>query len=138
MANTITVAKGVEKEVENLRKSVGKEVVLTFIKNDATFINKAVRALTDALSLGGLLLCVILFIFLRNFRSILIVITTLPLSLFISVCMLYVSGLTFNVMTLSGLAMGIGNVMDNAIVILENISYHHHRKTFPDKTYDDS
>ena len=132
-ANTITVAKDIEKEVENLRKSVGKDVIFTAIKNDATFINKAIRALTDALSMGGLLLCVILFVFLRNFRSILIVITTLPLSLFMSVCMLYVSGLTFNVMTLSGLAMGIGNVMDNAIVILENISFHHHHKTFPDK-----
>ncbi len=132
-ANTIKVAEDVGKEVENLKRLVGKDVIITPIKNDATFINKAIRALTDALSMGGILLCGILFIFLRNVRTILIVITTLPLSLLMSFCLLFVSGLTFNVMTLAGLAMGIGNVMDNAIVILENISFHHHRKTFPDK-----
>ncbi|MCX5782473.1 MAG: efflux RND transporter permease subunit [Elusimicrobia bacterium] len=132
-ANTIKVAEDVGKEVENLKRLVGKDVIITPIKNDATFINRAIRALTDALSMGGILLCGILFVFLRNVRTILIVITTLPLSLLMSFCMLFLSGLTFNVMTLSGLAMGIGNVMDNAIVILENISFHHHRKTFPDK-----
>jgi HAE1 family hydrophobic/amphiphilic exporter-1 len=132
-ANTITVAKEVKKVVVQLQKQFGGDITITTVKNDADFIQKAIRSLDEALVVGAILLVAILFIFMRNPRSILIVITTLPLSLFISVILLYFSGLTFNVMTLSGLAMGIGNVMDNAIVLLENISFHHMRKTFPDR-----
>lgn len=132
-ANTITVARNVEKEVAALRKSAGGDMVITIVKNDAEFIQKAISSLKEALFTGALLLAGILFLFMRNVRSILIIITTLPLSLCLSIIMVYFSGLTFNVMTLSGLAMGIGNVMDNAIVILENISFHYRRKTFASK-----
>jgi len=133
MANTITVARDIEKTLEDLREQSGKDIVITVVKNDAEFINKASASLNEALITGALLLAGILFLFMRNMRSIMIVITTLPLSLLLSSIMVYFFGLTFNVMTLSGLAMGIGNVMDNAIVILENISFHYRRKTFPDR-----
>ncbi len=132
-ANTITVSKEIEKLVKELRLLYPKDVIITIVKNDAEFIRKAISSLEESLVVGALLLAGILFLFMRNMRSIMIVVTTLPLSLLISVMFFYFSGLTFNVMTLSGLAMGIGNVMDNAIVILENISFHHLRRTFPDK-----
>ncbi|MCB4792305.1 MAG: efflux RND transporter permease subunit [Elusimicrobia bacterium] len=132
-ANTIKVADEILKNIERLRPTVGSDIVITVVKNDAEFINKSIYALKEALTVGAILLVGILFLFMRNMRSILIVITTLPLSLLLSVVLIYFSNLTFNVMTLSGLAMGIGNVMDNAIVILENISFHHERKTFKDK-----
>jgi len=132
-ANTITVAGEVERVITSLREDMKDDVVITVVKNDAEFIKKAIYSLNEALIVGAFLLCIILFVFMRNTRSIAIIITTLPLSLLISVMLLYFSRLTFNVMTLSGLAMGIGNVMDNAIVVLENISYHYTRKTFKDK-----
>ncbi|MHB9155468.1 MAG: efflux RND transporter permease subunit [Endomicrobiales bacterium] len=132
-ANTITVAKQVEKEVGDLQRLMKEEMTITVVKNDAEFIRKAISSLNEALGTGALLLAAILFVFMRNVRSILIIITTLPLSLFLSVLMVYFSGLSFNVMTLSGLAMGLANVMDNAIVILENISFHYMRRTFKDR-----
>jgi HAE1 family hydrophobic/amphiphilic exporter-1 len=132
-ANSITVANEVEKELKNAEAVAGNDVVITIVKNDAEFIKKAIYSLNEALFVGAILLCIILFVFMKNTRSIAIIITTLPLSLLISVVLLYLSKLTFNVMTLSGLAMGIGNVMDNAIVIIENISFHHSRKTYPTK-----
>lgn len=132
-ANTITVAKEIEKEIKNLQKLMAGEIIITPVKDDSEFIRKAVKSLNEAIMVGAALLIGILFVFLRNVRSIFIIITTLPLSLLLSVILVYFSGLTFNVMTLSGLAMGIGNVMDNAIVVLENISFHFKRKTFRDK-----
>lgn len=132
-ANTITVAREVEKEIDQLRILMADEMVITIVKNDAEFIRKAISSLNEALIVGAVLLTIILFIFMRNIRTIGIIISTLPLSLFISVMLVYFSQLSFNVMTLSGLAMGLANVMDNAIVVLENISFHHHRKTFKDK-----
>ncbi len=132
-ANTIKVARDTERVIADLQKTMSGELTITIVKNDAEFILKAIASLREALIVGAILLIGILFVFMRNLRTILIVITTLPLSLCLSVVMMYFSHLTFNVMTLSGLAMGIGNVMDNAIVILENISHHFVRKTFPDK-----
>ncbi|MBN1823061.1 MAG: efflux RND transporter permease subunit [Endomicrobiales bacterium] len=132
-ANTITVADEIVKQVEVTRETLGSDVTVTVVKNDAEYIKKAIYALNEALAVGGFLLASILFLFMRNIRSILIVITTLPLSLLLSIMMVYFSRLSFNVMTLSGLAMGIANVMDNAIVVMENISYHYSRKTFSDK-----
>ena len=87
-------------------------MVATIVKNHSEFIKKAIHTLVEALVVGAILLCIVLFVFMRNTKSILIIITTLPLSLLMSVILLYSSKLTFNVMTLSGLAMGIGNVMD--------------------------
>jgi HAE1 family hydrophobic/amphiphilic exporter-1 len=133
MANTITVARDIDKEITALRKQMGGDMTITVVKNDAEFIRKAIDSLKESLFVGALLLTGILFVFMRNVRSIMIVLTTLPLSLLLSIIMVYFSGQTFNVMTLSGLAMGIANVMDNAIVILENISFHHRRATFPDR-----
>ncbi|MFA6914437.1 MAG: efflux RND transporter permease subunit, partial [Endomicrobiia bacterium] len=87
----------------------------------------------EALIVGGILLASILFLFMKNVRSVFIVATTMPLSLFMSILLMYFTNQTFNIMTLSGLAMGMANVMDNSIVVIENISFHHHRKTFATK-----
>ena len=83
--------------------------------------------------MGGIILAGVLFLFMKNVRSIFIVATTMPLSLFMSIILMYFTNQTFNIMTLSGLAMGMANVMDNSIVVLENIAFHHHRKTFATK-----
>jgi HAE1 family hydrophobic/amphiphilic exporter-1 len=85
------------------------------------------------LVVGAILLAGILFLFMKNIRNVIIVATTLPLSLLISVLLMYFTKQTFNVMTLSGLAVGMANVMDNAIVVIENISFHHHRGTYKTK-----
>jgi len=132
-ANTISTARDAIKVVDGLKGVLDDSIVVTVVKNDAEYINKAIYSLCEALVVSAILLAGILFLFMRNIRNIVIVCTTLPLSLFISVLLMYFTKQTFNVMTLSGLAMGMANVMDNAIVVIENISFHHHRKTYATK-----
>ncbi|WP_413853028.1 efflux RND transporter permease subunit [Candidatus Ruminimicrobium bovinum] len=132
-ANTIKVVKETLEVIEKLKKNLDEDIVVTTVKNDAEYISKAISSLVEALVVGGILLASILFLFMKNIRSIFIVATTMPLSLFMSVLLMHFTNQTFNIMTLSGLAMGMANVMDNSIVVLENISFHYHRKTFKDK-----
>jgi HAE1 family hydrophobic/amphiphilic exporter-1 len=132
-ANTISTAKEANQALEDLKKNLDESIVVTVVKNDAEYISKAIYSLCEALVVAAFLLAGILFLFMRNIRNVVIVATTLPLSLLMSVLLMYFTNQTFNVMTLSGLAMGMANVMDNAIVVIENISFHHHRKTFKTK-----
>jgi len=132
-ANTISTARDALKVIDSLQEILDENIVITVVKNDAEYIGKAIYSLCEALVVGAILLAGILFLFMRNIKNIVIVGTTMPLSLFMSVLLMYFTKQTFNVMTLSGLAMGMANVMDNAIVIIENISFHHHRKTYKTK-----
>ncbi len=131
--NTIKIANEVMKVIEKIKKDIDQDIIITTVKNDAEYITKAISSLVEALIVGGILLASILFLFMKNIRSIFIVATTMPLSLFISILLMYFTNQTFNIMTLSGLAMGMANVMDNSIVVIENISFHYHRKTFQNK-----
>lgn len=132
-ANTIKVANEAIEIIDKLRKTIDQDINITIVKNDAEYITKAIKSLVEALVVGGILLAGILFLFMKNVRSIFIVATTMPLSLFMSIILMYFTNQTFNIMTLSGLAMGMANVMDNSIVVLENIAFHFHRKTFANK-----
>ena len=80
--------------------------------------------------IGSVLVIVVIFLFLRNFRSTLIVATSIPISVIGTFALLYFSGLTLNTMTFGGLALGVGMVVDAAIVVLENSFRHmeHHGK----------
>ncbi|WP_372519425.1 efflux RND transporter permease subunit [Candidatus Ruminimicrobiellum ovillum] len=132
-ANTITVAKEALQIIDKLKEILDPDINITIVKNDAEYIQKAISSLVEALVLGGIILAGVLFLFMKNVRSIFIVATTMPLSLFMCIILMYFTNQTFNIMTLSGLAMGMANVMDNSIVVLENIAFHHHRKTFATK-----
>ncbi|MDR1417753.1 MAG: efflux RND transporter permease subunit [Endomicrobium sp.] len=132
-ANTISTANDAIRVIDKLRGEIDPNIVLTVVKNDADYIGKAIYSLCEALIVGAILLAGILFLFMKNIRNVIIVATTLPLSLLISILLMYLTNQTFNVMTLSGLAMGMANVMDNAIVVIENISFHFHRKTYKTK-----
>ena len=131
-ANTITLGAKVSEQVEILRKMFAKEMTISIIKNDAEFIEQAIDSLKSSVFQGGILIGAILFIFLKNWRTIAIIVATMPISLMLSVVMIYFGGFSFNIMTLSGLAMGLGNLMDNAIVILENLNYRHRKNPTAD------
>ena len=132
-ANTIKVANEAVSIIDKMKSVLDPDITITIVKNDAEYIQKAISSLVEALVLGGIILAGVLFLFMKNVRSIFIVATTMPLSLFMSIILIYFTNQTFNIMTLSGLAMGMANVMDNSIVVLENIAFHHHRKTFATK-----
>ncbi|OGS18060.1 MAG: hypothetical protein A2219_00805 [Elusimicrobia bacterium RIFOXYA2_FULL_50_26] len=132
-ANTITVGNKISSLVEELSNQYASDMTMTIVKNDAEFIQKAITSLKISVFEGAILVTAILFFFLRNFKTIGIIVTTLPISLLLSAVLMYFGGLSLNIMTLSGLAMGLGNLMDNAIVIMGNLSYHSKRSPGMDR-----
>jgi|GEM_PF-374231 len=122
-ANTIKVGRQIVEKVELLKKEYAKDMTITIIKNDAEFIEEAVNDLESSVFQGAVLIGVILFVFLKNFRTIFIIISIMPIAIMLSVILMFAGGFSLNIMTLSGLAMGLGNLMDNAIIILQNIAH---------------
>ncbi len=131
-ANTLLVARNILEEIEVLKNKFRNEIIFTIVKNDAEFINKSISSLAVSLLFSAFIVGIILVIFLKNFRSIFVIILTIPVSLCIAVILMYFSKLSFNVMTLSGLGLGVGMLVDNAIIIIENIALH--SKKEKDKT----
>lgn len=119
-ANTVNVAKDVNKEIEKIKKEYPDiEVVTVF--DQAEYINIAIRNLTKTAIQGGLLAIIILLIFLRSFKTTLVIALSIPISIITTFVALYFAKITLNMMTIGGLALGIGMLVDNSIVVLENI-----------------
>ncbi|OIO38536.1 MAG: hypothetical protein AUJ75_02620, partial [Candidatus Omnitrophica bacterium CG1_02_49_10] len=121
MANTIKVTDAVDKEIKGLEERLDKRVKLIKTYNQADSIKKAIDSVKTSLLYGALLAVIILYIFLRNFKDTFIIATSIPISVMITFGFMFFSKVTLNVMTLSGLALGIGMLVDNSVVVLENI-----------------
>lgn len=121
--NTVQIAEGVRREAERINLEV-PGIRLTVLNDNAKFIERSIDAVQEHVLLGSLLVVMVIFLFLRNFRSTLIVCTSIPISVVGTFGLLYFSGLTLNTMTFGGLALGVGMVVDAAIVVLEN-SFRH-------------
>ncbi|MGE3507274.1 MAG: efflux RND transporter permease subunit [Vicinamibacterales bacterium] len=121
--NTVQIAEGVRAEIERINREV-PGVRLTLLDDSAKFIERSIGAVQEHVMIGSVLVIAIIFLFLRNFRSTLIVATAIPISVIGTFALLYFSGLTLNTMTFGGLALGVGMVVDAAIVVLEN-SFRH-------------
>ncbi|WP_374546743.1 efflux RND transporter permease subunit [Rhodoblastus sp.] len=122
-ANTVEVTRRVEDALATLRPALDKEGIdldQTLFR-PANFINVAMRSVGDALLLGGVLVIVVLFLFLFDWRTAAISCVAIPLSLMAAVIVLNSLGMTFNAMTLGGLAIAIGEVVDDAVIDVENI-----------------
>ena len=127
--NTVQIAQGVRRELERINREV-PGVHLTLLDDSAKFIERSISAVQEHVMIGSGLVILIIFLFLRNFRSTLIVCTAIPISVVGTFALLYFGGLTLNTMTFGGLALGVGMVVDAAIVVLENSFRHmeHHGK----------
>jgi CzcA family heavy metal efflux pump len=120
-ANTLDVTRGVEKAIDEMRPGLPGIKIDTTIFRPATFIENSLDNLTESLLIGGLLVVLILLFFLYEWRVALISATIIPLSLMASFLVLNLRGVPINVMTLAGLSIAIGAVVDDAIVDVENI-----------------
>ncbi|MBI5943167.1 MAG: efflux RND transporter permease subunit [Chloroflexi bacterium] len=120
-ANTLDVTRGVEEAIAEMRPGLKGIDIDTTIFRPATFIEQSIDNLTESLLLGGVLVVIVLLFFLYEWRVALISATIIPLSLMASLLVLNLRGVTINVMTLAGLAIAIGAVVDDAIVDVENI-----------------
>jgi len=127
--NTVQIAQGVRAEIERINREV-PSVKVALLDDSAKFIERSITAVQEHVMIGSVLVILIIFMFLRNFRSTLIVATAIPISVVGTFALLYFGGLTLNTMTFGGLALGVGMVVDAAIVVLENSFRHmeHHGK----------
>ncbi len=123
-SNTVDVADGVAAEVDQLRKDLPRGVVIKPFYDQSQIVRESIRSVRDAIVIGLVLACVILFLFLRDWRSSLIAGLVIPVTVSITILALWLIGQSFNLMTLGGLAAAIGLVIDDAIVVVENIVLH--------------
>src|SRR5687767_12744005 len=123
--NTVSVAQAVRAEVERVNREMpGIRMIVT--QDTSTYIERAIHNVQEHAMIGGILVVLIIFAFLRDFRSTLIVCTSIPVSVVGTFALLYFGGFTLNTMTFGGLALGIGMIVDAAIVVLENTHRHLH------------
>jgi HAE1 family hydrophobic/amphiphilic exporter-1 len=123
--NTVEVAHGVKEEVERVNREV-PGIKMIVMQDNSLFIERAINNVQEHALIGGVLVVLIIFAFLRDFRSTLIVSTSIPVSVIGTFALLYFGGFTLNTMTFGGLALGIGMIVDAAIVVLENTHRHLH------------
>lgn len=119
--NTIETARAVRETVDELNIRFEKSVTFAAIQDNSRYISDAIDGVRDAALAGALISFLVVYAFLKNLRSALIINTSVPLAIIASFAAMYAQGISINVMSLGGLAMGVGMVVDNSIVVLEAI-----------------
>lgn len=122
--NTVQVADRINARVAEVRKTLPPGVKIETMFDTSTMIRDSIAELKRSGMIGGLLALILLFVFLMNIRSTLIIFVSIPFSVLCTFIFLYFTGLTVNIMSLGGLALGIGRIVDDSIVVLENIFRH--------------
>jgi len=120
-SNTVSVVRDARSVLDELESQLPEDVVVLTVMDQAEYIELSIQNIYRNLLLGALLAMVVLFIFLRNLRSTLVIALAMPISVVTTFILIYFGGLTLNMMTLGGLALGIGMMVDSSIVVLENI-----------------
>lgn len=122
-ANTVEVSDAAKKEIERINQDIPQiEMIPTM--DTSVYIRQSISSVGNSTLLGGLLAIIILLLFLRNLSSTTIIATAIPISIIATFGLMYFGGLTLNIITFGGLALGIGMLVDSAIVVLENIYRH--------------
>ncbi|HZU10468.1 MAG TPA: efflux RND transporter permease subunit, partial [Pseudacidobacterium sp.] len=123
-SNTVAVANAVADEVQQLQKKLPPGVKLAPFYDQSELVRESISSVRDAILIGLVLACVILFLFLRDWTSSIIAGLVIPVTVAVTILFLWMIGESFNLMTLGGLAAAIGLVIDDAIVVVENIVLH--------------
>jgi len=123
--NTVQVAERVKKEMVKLKREIPVAIEYESVLDQADFINVAIGNVKNNAIVGGILAVLVLYLFLKNLSSTLIIALSIPTSIITTFVMVYFNGLTLNIMSLGGLALGVGMLVDNSIVVLENIFRHY-------------
>jgi HAE1 family hydrophobic/amphiphilic exporter-1 len=122
-ANTVEVAQEVERVLDDVRDEIGRDQVVV-VANAATDVEDSVNGLVEEALVGAVLAILVIFAFLRSIRATLVTAVSLPTSVLAALLFSWVDNLTLNIITLAGLTIAVGRVVDDAIVVLEN-SYRH-------------
>jgi HAE1 family hydrophobic/amphiphilic exporter-1 len=124
-ANTVAVSRAVQSGLPDLRLQQGQKVLV--LSDQAAFIESAISEVQSNTLLGGALAVLVLLFFLRDLRATLVIAAAIPISLLVTFVPLQLLGVSLNLMSLGGLALGVGMLVDNSIVVLESIARVHER-----------
>lgn len=119
--NTVLTARNVKNKLEEINKNLPNGMKLKTVFSSADYIENSINNLISSGIIGGLIAILVVFIFLRNIRSSLILGLSIPISIITTFVVMYFSGITLNIMSMGGLAIGVGMLIDNSIVVLDNI-----------------
>ncbi len=120
-ANTVSVANAVIEALKDIRAALPPDVKIEVFMDTSEFIKNTINNLSSSVVLGGIAVFFVILFFLRDIKASIIICTTIPTSLIITFLLMYMAGFTLNQISLSSLAIAIGMVVDNAIVVLDNI-----------------
>jgi HAE1 family hydrophobic/amphiphilic exporter-1 len=123
-ANTVNVIRGVKKQLAQIEKDLPADIRITTIVDGSTEIINTIRTLIETIIITFFVVMFVVFIFLGDWKSTIIIVLSIPLALLASLMYLYATGNTLNIISMSALAIAIGMVVDDAIVVLENVSTH--------------
>jgi HAE1 family hydrophobic/amphiphilic exporter-1 len=121
-ANTVQLASALSARVEVLRQTLPADTELTPVYDQSKFISSAIGEVRDAALIGGLLSILVLYFFLRDARATYVAGIVIPVSVIGTFMLMYLSGVTLNIMSLGGIALSVGTLVDTSVVILESIS----------------
>lgn len=130
-ANSVEVCKKVKKQLEQLEKNLPTDVKTHLIFDTSKFISSSISNLASALFFALLFVVVVVLFFVGRFRATLIIALTIPISLVVAAIFLFATGSSLNIISMSSLSIAIGMVVDDAIVVLENITKHIRRGSNP-------
>ena len=131
-SNTVNVANGVKKKLNSIKEIMPADVKLEIIDDSSLQVSSTVYDLIKAIIEGAVLTMIFVFLFLRSFKSTIIIAIAMPISVLATVLALYFAGLSLNMMTMAGLLVSIGNIVDSSIVILDNTFKYRERGAKPD------
>lgn len=127
-ANTVQVAKNVNKRLNQIKKDLPESYQLQMVYDQSTFIASAINEVKSAGIIGGILAMLVLYMFLKNIWPTLIISISIPVSIIATFNLMYANDISLNIMSLGGIALAIGLLVDNSIVVLENIDRHKKNK----------
>lgn len=119
-ASTADVCKCIQNKIETLENN-NENVRFTTLMDQGIYIDMIINSVLENLLYGGILAVIILFIFLKDYKPTIIIALSIPISLTFAITLMYFTGVTINIISLSGLALGVGMLVDNSIVVIENI-----------------
>ena len=131
-ANTVEVSQAILREIERVNDDY-PQIRIVAVSNSGNFIERSIANVARSVWYGGLLAVLVLLFFLRDWRSTLIISLAIPISVIATFALIYFGGFSLNLMSLGGLALGVGMMVDSSIVVLENIFRRHSEEGEPPK-----
>ena len=122
--NTMAVAKRVMAKLEDIKRNLPADYSIDVVFDTSDSIGKSIRSVGETVAWGGLFVVLVTLFFLRSFRTSLVIALTIPFSLLVAAAFMFFKGWTVNLMSMSALALAVGMVVDNAVVVLENVISH--------------